>query len=55
MNWTTLDTRLNETFTVGQKRSFTFTNTTTWECVRLNVTANNGGGVIDITELEFRD
>lgn len=51
LNWTTLDTRTNQTF--GSRyltKTFTFMNTTAYKYYRLNVTANNGG-----TELQFAE
>lgn len=50
----TLDTRTNETFTAGQRKTYTFTNSTTYIYYRLNVTANNGDATyVQLGEIEL--
>jgi len=49
--WTTLDTRTGQTFTAGQFRHFTFTNSVAYSYYRINVTANNGGSNVAISDL----
>ena len=50
--WTVLDARTGQTgWTVGQVRSFTFTNSTAYLYYRLNISANNGGSYTGVTEL----
>lgn len=54
VNWVTLDTRSNETFTGrNQLRLFTFTNTTPYQYYRLNITANNGYAGTQFAEWEI--
>ncbi|PWV54292.1 putative secreted protein (Por secretion system target) [Chitinophaga sp. S165] len=52
--WTTLDTQTGQTFTARfQTKTYSFTNTTPYLYYRLNITANNGGGAIQFSELEL--
>ncbi|WP_221409790.1 carbohydrate-binding protein [Pseudochryseolinea flava] len=51
--WTTIDTRSNEDFPNRfQKRMFTFTNTTSYNYYRLNLT-NNSGTILQLAEVEL--
>lgn len=49
--WTTLDTRTNETFSarIFTKR-YTFSNSTAYKYYRLNITANNGSSIWQLSE-----
>lgn len=53
-NWTTLDTQTNQSFT---NRSTTYTygfvNSTAYKYYRLDISENNGGGNIELGELQF--
>jgi hypothetical protein len=50
----TLDTRSSETFTAGQRKPYTFTNSVAYTYYRLTVTANNGdGSYLQIGEMEL--
>jgi hypothetical protein len=50
----TLDTQTNQSFTAGQRKTYTFTNSTTYTYFRLNVTANNGDATyLQIGEMEL--
>lgn len=52
--WTPLDTRTGETGWVEfEKRSYSFTNTTAYKMYRLNVTNNNGDGLMGFSEMEL--
>ena len=49
-----LDTRTNETgWSNVQKRSYEFSNNVAYIKYRLNVTANNGRGTLNIAEIEM--
>jgi len=51
-NWTTLDTRTNETFAGRfQKKSYTFPNATPYLYYRLDVSANNGDPYLQLAEI----
>ena len=53
-SWTTVDTRTNISFTANyQELTFSFTNTTAYQMYRLNITANNGGTEIQLSEIEM--
>jgi len=53
-SWDILDTRLSEVNWVGgEKREYTFNNTTPYKKYRINITANNGGIYVSIDELEM--
>ena len=53
-SWTTLDTRTNETFASRfLKKTYTFTNTTTYIYYRLNITANSGATGTQFAEWEL--
>ena len=50
-NWTTLDTKTNQTFASrGLTRLFSITNTTAYRYYRLTITANNGDGLFQLAE-----
>lgn len=50
-SWTTLDTQTGVTsWTGGDTKAYTFTNTTAYLYYRLNVTANNGNAYLTISE-----
>jgi len=54
VNWITLDTQINQTsWTLSEKRTFTFSNLTAYVYYKINVTLNNGGGYVGITEWEL--
>lgn len=49
--WTTLDTQASQTFTARfQTKTYSFSNTTPYLYYRLNITANNGAGAIQLSE-----
>ncbi len=50
--WTTLDTQTSQTFTSGQARPYTLTNTTAYIYYRLNISAY-GGGNASLAELQL--
>lgn len=51
-SWTTLDTQTGITWgSAGETKNFTFSNSTSYEYYRLNVTANNGDSYLSVTEL----
>lgn len=51
-SWTTLDTQTGITWGVaGETKNFTFSNSTSYEYYRLNVTANNGDTYLSVTTL----
>jgi gliding motility-associated-like protein len=51
VNWTTLDTRTNETFTArNQTRVFSISNATAYTYYRLSITANSGDGLFQMAE-----
>ncbi|OCT12942.1 hypothetical protein A8709_21715 [Paenibacillus pectinilyticus] len=53
-NWTTLDTRSNETFASRlQVKTYTFTNSTPYTYYRLDVSANSGDANLQIAEITF--
>jgi hypothetical protein len=53
-NWTTLDTRTNETFANRfQVNTYTFTNSTAYTDYRLDVSANSGDANLQIAEIAF--
>lgn len=54
-SWTTIDTQTNQTtWTQGEKRTYTTSNTTSYRYYRINVSANNGdANNLAIAELEF--
>lgn len=52
--WTILDTRTNETsWGSKEKRTYQFTNANNYIYYRINVSANNGGGLVSIGEMEM--
>lgn len=52
--WVTLDTRSNQTLAhSGSLHSYDFVNTTTYASYRLNVSANNGGNRVNISEFDL--
>ncbi|MBN2513028.1 MAG: discoidin domain-containing protein [Sedimentisphaerales bacterium] len=53
-NWSTVDTRSNESWVARyQRRVFKCTNTTPYRMYRLNVTQNNGDDIMQFSELEL--
>lgn len=50
-SWTTLDTRSGETFSNGQTKNYSFTNSTAYLYYRINITVINGGTNAAIAEL----
>jgi len=56
-SWTTLDTRTNETFATRLlKKTYTFTNSTSYAYYRLNITAVGSGSIMQMSEWEvFRN
>jgi hypothetical protein len=53
-SWITVDSRSNETFgSRFETRAFTFSNSTAYKQYRLNVTANNGSGLLQIGEIQM--
>jgi hypothetical protein len=54
INWTVVDTRINETFNSRfQKRTFSFSNMTAYQIYKLNITENNGEGNLQLAEIEM--
>ena len=52
--WTTLSTVIGETsWTQGETRTFTFTNSTAYLYYKLDITANNGNAATEVGEIEF--
>ncbi len=52
--WTVLDTRVNMTFPNRyQTEVFDFTNSTSYQMYRLNITANHGEGALQLSELQM--
>ena len=43
-SWTTLDTRTGQTWNAGQRRQYSFSNSTSYLYYKLNITATQGGG-----------
>ncbi|TAG09387.1 MAG: hypothetical protein EAZ42_07145, partial [Verrucomicrobia bacterium] len=53
-NWTTVDTRSNETFSARlQRRVFTVASPGTFSSYRLNVSGNQSGSILQLAELEL--
>ena len=53
-SWTTLNSQSGITYTDGQTRSFTFTNSTSYTYYRLNITSvNAGAGITSVEELQL--
>lgn len=53
-NWTTLQTQTNQLFSNRyKKRTYVFTNATSYKYYRINITANNGASIIQLAELEI--
>ncbi|TAG09590.1 MAG: hypothetical protein EAZ42_06495 [Verrucomicrobia bacterium] len=53
-DWTTVDTRSNETFSARlQRRVFTVASPGTFSSYRLNVSANQSGSILQLAELEL--
>lgn len=50
-SWTTLDTRSSVTWSGGETKTYTFSNTTAYLYYRLNVSANNGDTYLGLAEL----
>ncbi|RLD41470.1 MAG: hypothetical protein DRI89_09720 [Bacteroidetes bacterium] len=55
-NWTTLDSRSNESWNSGEWRAFTFSNTTPYRYYQINITANNGAAnnAVYLMEIEMQ-
>ncbi len=52
--WTTLDTQTNQAFAaISTAYTFTFSNSTAYKYYKLNITTNNGGSGIELSELQF--
>ncbi len=52
--WTVLDTRTNQaTWAMGEKRTYTISNTTAYRYYRINVSLNQGGTTLAIADTEF--
>lgn len=53
-SWTVLDTQTNAPiWSAGEKRTYSVANTTAYRYYRINVSANNGGTLVHITDIEF--
>ena len=53
-NWTTLDTQTNvAAWSSAEMRTYEFANSTTYRYYKVNVTANQGGAVLNIAEIEL--
>ncbi|WP_235885497.1 discoidin domain-containing protein [Paenibacillus cymbidii] len=53
-DWTTLDTRSDQSFaSYYQKNTYTFNNNKPYRYYRLEVTSNNGGGELQLSEIEL--
>lgn len=53
--WVTLDSRTGISWNLGEKKSFTFSNSTLYTKYRLHITANNGGALHQIEEMEMME
>jgi hypothetical protein len=53
INWTDLDTQTGITFISGERKEFTFTNTTRYIYYRIYITANNGATTTAIATFEL--
>lgn len=54
VNWSILDTQVNQdAWSTFEERSYSFINTTAYKMYRLNVTANNGDGLMGFSEMEL--
>ncbi|MBD8840369.1 discoidin domain-containing protein [Paenibacillus sp. FSL K6-4396] len=52
VHWITLDEQINQiNWTLGEVRSFSFKNTTSFKIYRINISSNNGGSIIQVAEL----
>ncbi|MHB0943219.1 discoidin domain-containing protein [Paenibacillus sp. ALE1] len=51
--WSVLDTRSNISFSTNLSQSFDFTNGAPYLYYRINITKNNGGGLLRISEMEM--
>ena len=53
-NWTVLDSRSNETtWSIGDQRTYQYVNSTSYRYYRMNISANNSGPYIAISELQM--
>jgi F5/8 type C domain/PLAT/LH2 domain len=50
-SWTTLDTRSGQSFTSGQTSTYTISSPASFRYYKLNITANNGGSYLAISEM----
>jgi hypothetical protein len=55
INYDILDTQVNNTFAQSEKKVFVINNYKPYLYYRLNITANNGGVIVGLTELEMYD
>ena len=54
MSWTTLDTQVNQADTANfDTRTHAIANTTAYTYYRLNITASNGDGILQLAELQL--
>ncbi|QNR65554.1 discoidin domain-containing protein [Paenibacillus peoriae] len=51
--WSVLDTRSNISFSTNLSQSFDFTNGAPYSYYRINITKNNGGGLLRISDMEM--
>ena len=52
--WTTLDTQTNQAFAaISTAYTYAFNNSTAYKYYKLDITANNGGSGIELSELQF--
>jgi hypothetical protein len=52
-DWTTLNTQTGVTWSDGQKREYSFSNSTAYRYYKVDITANNGDSEVVIVELEL--
>jgi len=53
-NWVTLNTQTNQTWTGrNQARTFSFSNSTAYSYYKMDITGNNGDGLIQLSELTY--
>jgi lysophospholipase L1-like esterase len=52
--WTTLDTQTNQTFTaINTTNTYSISNSNSYKYYQLNITANNGNPLLEVTELQL--
>src|SRR5262249_56608526 len=55
-SWTVVDTQTNQSFAARfQTNVYEFSNSTAYSYYRLNVTLNNGGPIVQLSELQLSD